>query len=82
MNKKMIEELKKKAEELNNDEDFGCNKTRYGIYDFKIEDDKYLIDNTEESYYERWLLKDFEVIVEKYGYFLDCECPGRDIRTK
>lgn len=82
MKKQMIEELKNKVEELNNDEDFGCNKTRYGIYDFKIEDDKYLIDNTEESYYERWLLKDFEKIVEKYGYFLECECPGKYVITK
>ena len=82
MNKKMLEELKNKVEELNNDEVFGCNKNCYGIYDFIIKNDKYLIDKTEESYYERWLLNDFVMIVEKYGYFLDCECPGKYIITK
>lgn len=79
---KMINELKNKIEELNNDEDFGVNKTKYYIYDYSLEENKYLIDYTEDSYYDEWLLKPFDKIVERYGYFLECICPGRYLIAK
>ena len=56
------------------------------IYDFEVVEDKngdiVLIDHTEESYYEDWMLKDFNKAVEKHGCYLECECPGRYIVTQ
>lgn len=80
MEKAKKERLKKKltaiAEEKNNGE-FG------ELYDFEVTEDKdgyiVLIDKTEDSYYEAWMLKDFNKAVEAEGCYLECECPGRYI---
>ena len=40
---RMINELKNKSEELNNDKDFGVNKTKYYIYDYSLEENKYTV---------------------------------------
>lgn len=76
MKKALIKkELERIANEKNNGE-FG------DLYDWEVVEykgDIVLIDHTEESYYENWMLKDFKKAVEAKGCYLECECPGRYI---
>ena len=73
MNKKQIKKLLTKIAEKKN-------KQFSDIYDYEViehEGNIVLIDHTEESYYERWMLKDFVNALEEKGCYLECECPGR-----
>lgn len=50
------------------------------FYDFEIVEENgqvFVVDHTEESYYERWMLKKFVQFLEPLGMYLECECPGR-----
>lgn len=39
----------------------------------------YLIDESEESYYEDWMLERFDDILREEDSYLECVCPGRYI---
>lgn len=75
MNKATVKnELQKIAKEVN--------KSAPDLYDFEVIEQNgqiILIDHTEESYYLRWMLKDFENALSIKGFYLECECPGRYI---
>ena len=76
MNKNVIKkELEKIAQDLMKGE-FG------DLYDFSVIEQNgqiILIDHTEESYENRWMIQDFERALSTKGMFLECECPGRYI---
>lgn len=72
-------EIKKTLEKIANEKNTG----EFGdLYDWEVIEEKgqiILIDHTEDSYYEEWMLKDFNKAVEAAGCYLECECPGRYI---
>lgn len=52
------------------------------LYDFEIREQDgtvYVIDKTEESYDNRWMLRKFDEFLKANGMFLECDCPGRYI---